>query len=90
MPFGVEPPDPECDPNSDQNGYIVLERNLGSVRQPPMIAFGSSVILFCLGLLGLHWFEKDRKAARAAAAAAAERPIAAAPAPEPAPEPVNA
>ena len=88
VPFGVKPPTPECDPNSDQNGFIVLERNLGSVREPPIVAFIASVILFGLGLLGLHWFEKDRKAARAAAAAAAERAVAA-PAPAPEPEPVN-
>ena len=49
---------------------MVLERDLGSVRQPPMIAFFSAVILFGLGLLGLYWFEKDRKAAKAAAEAA--------------------
>ena len=49
---------------------MILERDLGSVRQPPLVAFISSVILFGLGLLGLHWYEKDRKAAKAAAEAA--------------------
>ena len=65
---------------------MILERDLGSVRQPPMIAFFSSVILFGLGLLGLYWFEKDRKAAKAAAEAAS-RPAAVPPAPAPEPEP---
>ena len=87
-PFGVAPPAAACDTSNPKNGYMVLEYNLGTVRQPPMIAFLSSVILFGLGLLGLHWYDKDRKAARAAAEAAS-RPTEVT-APEPAPEPVNA
>ena len=91
FPFGVAPPKPKCDTSNSLNGFMILERDLGSVRQPPMIAFFSSVILFGLGLLGLYWFEKDRKAARAAAEQAS-RPAAVtpAPAPEPEPEPANA
>jgi hypothetical protein len=88
FPFGVAPPKPTCDSSNNKNGFMVLERDLGTVRQPPMIAFFSSVILFGLGLLGLHWFEKDRKAAKAAAEAAS-RPVEVTP-PAPAPEPVNA
>jgi hypothetical protein len=88
FPFGVAPPKPTCDTSNDKNGFMVLERDLGSVRQPPMIAFLSSVILFSLGMLGLYWFEKDRKAARAAAEAAS-RPAEVTP-PVPEPEPVNA
>jgi hypothetical protein len=87
FPFGVAPPTPTCDSSNPNNGFMILERDLGSVRQPPMIAFISSVILFGLGLLGLHWFEKDRKAAKAAAEAAS-RPAEVPTAPEP--EPVNA
>jgi hypothetical protein len=91
FPFGVAPPKPTCDTSNSLNGFMILERDLGSVRQPPMIAFFSAVILFGLGLLGLYWFEKDRKAARAAAERAS-RPAAVtpAPAPEPEPEPANA
>jgi hypothetical protein len=91
FPFGVAPPAPKCDTSNPKNGYMVLQRDLGTVRQPPMIAFLSSVILFGLGLLGLHWYEKDRRAAKKAAAEAASRPAEVPPpAPEPEPEPVNA
>ena len=73
--FGTVPPAPECAPDgsaeADKNGFVVLEFNLGDVRLPPIIAFGSSVILFVLGLLMLHWWEKDRRALAAATAAAA-------------------
>ena len=72
--FGTVPPDPECAPNgsveAENNGFVVLEYNLGDVRLPPIIAFASSAILFILGLLMLHWYEKDRKAQAAAAVAA--------------------
>jgi hypothetical protein len=73
--FGTVPPDPECAPNgsaeAENSGFVVLEFNLGDVRLPPIIAFASSTLLFTLGLLMLHWLEKDRKAIAAAAAAAA-------------------
>jgi hypothetical protein len=59
VPFGVPPPATRCDKNSDKNGYVVLERNLGSLRFPPMIAFIIAVLLFGLGLLALHWRERD-------------------------------
>jgi hypothetical protein len=80
-PFGVAPDTPACaadgTPEAENNGFVVLEYDLGDVRLPPTIAFFSSIILFGLGLLMLKWYEKDRKAeveARAAAAAAsAER-----------------
>jgi hypothetical protein len=90
-PFGVAPPTPTCDTSNSKNGFMVLEYDLGSLRQPPMIAFFSAAILFGLGLLGLYWFEKDRKAVKAAAEQAS-RPAAVppAPAPEPEPEPANA
>ena len=39
-------------------GYVVLVRDLGSLRVPPFVAFVMSTILFGLGLLGLHWREK--------------------------------
>ena len=72
--FGTVPPAPECAPKGTDeaadNGFVVLEFNLGDVRLPPIIAFSSSVILFALGLLMLHWYEKDRRALAAATAAA--------------------
>ena len=73
--FGTVPPAPECAPDgateAEHNGFVVLEYNLGDVRFPPIVAFTSSVILFALGLLSLHWYEKDRKAIAEATAAAA-------------------
>jgi hypothetical protein len=57
--FGRPPATPECDPGSDQNGFVVLERNLGSLRFPPFVAFVMSSLLFGLGLLALHWRERD-------------------------------
>ena len=58
-PFGVPPPKPVCDPTSDKNGFVILSRDLGQLRLPPIIALICSSILFGLGLLGLHWRERD-------------------------------
>jgi len=76
--FGTPPDKPACAPDgSDQaqhNGFVVLEYNLGDVKFPPLVAFASAAILFVLGLLGLHWWEKDRRAiADATEAAAAQK-----------------
>jgi hypothetical protein len=65
---GFAPPPPEC--ASDARGYVILTRDLGSVRLPPFIAFLTSSILFALGLLMLHWREKDQMEAEAAEAEA--------------------
>jgi hypothetical protein len=69
---GLAPPAPTCAaPGSDEskkNGFMVLERDLGSVRVPPIVAFGASSLLFALGLLMLHWRERDeQELARASA-----------------------
>ena len=89
VPFGVAPPDPECIPDSDNNGFLVLQRDLGSLRVPPIVAFIGSVLLFGLGLLALHWREKDIRAQKKAAEAAAAADDAA-PGTEPAvPEPAT-
>ncbi|MGH9026701.1 MAG: hypothetical protein ACRDWD_11405 [Acidimicrobiia bacterium] len=65
LEVGEAPPEPECDPDSDQQGYVVLERNLGSLRVPPTVAFFMFLILFGIGLLALHWREKDEMEAAA-------------------------
>jgi hypothetical protein len=57
-PSVLPPLPPECDPNG-VTGYVVLSRDLGSLRVPPFVAFVMSSILFVLGLLMLHWREKD-------------------------------
>lgn len=68
LPFGVAPPEPECaapgTPEAADNGFIILERDLGSLRLPPLVAFIMSCILFGLGLLCLHWRERDERATR--------------------------
>jgi len=78
QPFGVAPDTPKCAPEgsaeAQHNGFVVLEYNLGDVKVPPLVAFASAAILFTLGLLMLHWWEKDRKAiAEATEAAAAQK-----------------
>jgi hypothetical protein len=60
-PSVLPPLPPECEPGGEQ-GFVILQRDLGSVRVPPFVAFGMSVILFVLGLLMLHWREKDEMA----------------------------
>ena len=64
LPFGVAPPKVlPCKPDSTKSGFLVLERDLGSLRVPPVVAWISAILLFCLGLLGLHWRERDEQEA---------------------------
>jgi DNA-binding transcriptional regulator YiaG len=67
VPFGVAPPPSECKAGSDQGGFLVLKRDLGSLRVPPFVAWIASILLFGLGLLLLHWREKDQQAVKAQA-----------------------
>jgi len=68
QPFGLPPLPPECDNSADATaGYVVLHRDLGSLRFPAFVAFGMATHLFILGLLSLHWREKDERAAQEAA-----------------------
>jgi hypothetical protein len=70
QPFGLPPLPPECSTaQGAKTGFVVLERDLGSLRVPAFVAFFMSLILFALGLLGLHWREKDEMALEAAKAA---------------------
>lgn len=72
QPFGVPPDEPACavpgSAEAEDNGFVVLEYNLGDVRLPPVIAWISSIILFVLGVVMLGWYEKDRRAVAAVAA----------------------
>jgi hypothetical protein len=63
--FGTTPPVPKCDPLIPHQ-FIVLERDLGSLRQPPFFYFITFSILFGLSLLGLHWYELDQRERKAA------------------------
>jgi hypothetical protein len=77
QPFGLPPLPPECDNSADAvSGYVVLYRDLGSLRVPAFVAFFTSLILFGLGLLALHWREKDQNALEEEAKAAPARPVA--------------
>jgi hypothetical protein len=61
-PFGIAPSkNPPCQKGKTQ--WIVLERDLGSLRIPPVVAFLGSLLLFSLGLLALHWRERDEQEA---------------------------
>jgi hypothetical protein len=69
QPFGLPPLPPECSTaQGAKTGFVVLHRDLGSLRVPPFVAFVMSLLLFGLGLLGLHWREKDEMALEAAQA----------------------
>jgi len=72
VPFGVAPPPAQCKAGSDKSGFIVLKRDLGSLRIPAMVAWISAILLFGLGLLLLHWREKDERAAKKRAEATAD------------------
>jgi hypothetical protein len=52
------------------SGYLVLRYDLGSLRVPPFVIFVTSLALFLLGLLCLHWRERDEQEAAAAEAEA--------------------
>ena len=68
QPFGLPPLPPECDPQG-KSGWVILERDLGSLKIPAFVAFFMFLISFILGLLFLHWREKDEMEAEAAKAA---------------------
>ena len=64
VPYGAKPPVPKCDPEGGTQ-LLVLERDLGSLRVPPFVAFIAFSLLFGLTLLALHWRERDlQEAAR--------------------------
>jgi hypothetical protein len=58
---------PEC--ANDKRGYVVAKYDYGTLRLPPFFVILITGLLFGLGLLLLHWREKDEMAAAAAAEA---------------------
>ncbi len=58
---------PKCDPLKD-TPFIVLEHDLGTLRQPVVAYWFMSLLLFGLSLLGLHWYEQDQRARKRAGA----------------------
>jgi hypothetical protein len=58
--FGLPPLPPECATGADaKRGFVILQYDLGSLRLPPFVVFLITLALFGLGLLMLHWREKD-------------------------------
>jgi len=72
--FGLPPLPPQC--ANDQRGYIVAKYDYGTLRLPPFLVIVITGLLFGLGLLMLHWREKDEMELQAAAEAEAARPVA--------------
>ncbi len=81
--FGLPPLPPECASGADaQRGFLVVKYDYGTLRLPPFVVLVITGLLFGLGLLMLHWREKDEQEAKAAAEAKAARPVAAVDEPE--------
>jgi hypothetical protein len=75
-PFGLPPLKPTCATGADaKTGFLVMEYDLGSLRVPPFVIFVTTATLFGLGLLCLHWREKDEMLAAAAAQQAQPQPV---------------
>ena len=56
QPFGLPPLPPECSTaQGAQKGYVVLARDLGSLRVPPFVAFCMASILFVGRTWRLAW-----------------------------------
>jgi hypothetical protein len=78
VPVGAAPPRPEPDPDKPPT-YLVLERDLGSLRLPQYLTVIGSGIIFVISLVLLHGAERGRQKGKEEEAK-----------PEPAPEPVLA
>jgi hypothetical protein len=63
--FGDDQPTDECDELAGTQ-WVILQRDLGTLRATPFLYFAVSGIVFGLCLLGLHWYEKDRRRRREA------------------------
>jgi hypothetical protein len=61
--FGLPPLPPECASGADElRGFVVAKFDYGTLRLPPFVMIVITAILFGLGLLALHWREKDEMA----------------------------
>ena len=78
LPGGAPPP-PAADPSKPPK-YVVLERNLGAMRQPPLVMSTAFGLLFALTLYAMHSMERAEQQAKADA----EKPADLEPAPAPA------
>jgi len=64
LPGGAPPP-PQADPAKPKK-YVVMERNLGAMRQPPVVMSTAFAILFALTLYVMHTMERAEQKAKAA------------------------
>jgi hypothetical protein len=64
LPGGAPPP-PQADPSKPVK-YLVLERNLGAMRLPPLVMSTAFAILFALSLYVMHTMERSALKAKAA------------------------
>jgi hypothetical protein len=64
LPGGAPPP-PQADPSQPVK-YVVLERDLGALRQPPVVMTVAFSILFALSLYVMHNMERSAQKAKAA------------------------
>jgi hypothetical protein len=62
---GAAPPPPAADPTKAPK-YVVLERNLGAMRQPPLVMSTAFALLFLLTLYTMHTMERSQQKAKAA------------------------
>ncbi len=67
--IGEEEPTKDADPTKPLYS-VILVRNLGSMRLPPIVTFLGSALLFGLSLLALHWHEQNQREAAATASPA--------------------
>lgn len=64
LPGGAPPP-PAADP-AKPGKFVVLERNLGAMRQPPLVMSSAFGILFALSLYVMHTMERTALKEKAA------------------------
>ena len=64
LPGGAPPP-PQADPSQPVK-HVVLERDLGALRQPPLVMTAAFTILFALSLYVMHNMERSEQKAKAA------------------------
>ena len=62
---GAAPPPPAADPSKPVK-YVVLERNLGAMRQPPLVMSTAFGLLFALSVYVMHTMERAEQKAKAA------------------------
>jgi hypothetical protein len=63
LPGGAPPP-PAADPAKPKH-FVVMERNLGAMRQPPLVMSTAFALLFALSVYAMHNLERAEQKAKA-------------------------